>query len=118
MAHPSNLIPKNPYYLSGDVTVTLSGDDYFHTILVSARAADINVKGGGIFAYLASGVPGAGYIDPTTGEEFSGNTSAAGFYEALSSTAIAMTIPAGTTVYGRFYEIDNASAGNVTIAYR
>lgn len=118
MAHPSNIIGKNPHYLTGNVTATLSGDDYFHTILSVVRAADISVKGAGIFVYLGSGVSGTGYIDPSTGQEFSGNTSAAGFYEALSTTAISITLPAGLQIHGRFYEINNANAGNTTIAYK
>lgn len=118
MSHPSNLMGKNPHYLNGDVTATLSNDDYFHTIYCVATASAINVKGAGIFAYLDSGVAGAGYIDPSTGVEFSGNTSAAGFYEALSTTVVEITLTAGSEIRGRFYEIDNAAVGNTTIAYK
>jgi len=118
MAHPSNIIGKNPHYLTGDVTATLSGGDYFHTIFCVARATNILVKGSGIFKHVGSGVSGAGYIDPSTGQEFSGAVSADGFYEALSTTPISIVLVAGSQIHGRFYEIDNANLGNITIAYK
>tara|TARA_R110002167_G_scaffold108285_1_gene276538 strand:- start:794 stop:1144 length:351 start_codon:yes stop_codon:yes gene_type:complete len=116
MAHPSNLIGSNPHYIVGAVTATLTGGDYFHTITVLADAV-LTVKGGGIFEHLASGADGAGHIDPDTGVAHTGNTDAAGFYEALGTTGVAITIPAGVTIYGRFTEIASSSA-DVSIAYK
>ena len=119
MAHPSNLIAKNPHYISGAVTATLSEGDYFHTITVLANAV-LTVKGGGIFQYLAanSSSPAAtGHIDPSTGVAFTANDNTAGFYEALEATGVAITIPAGVTIYGRFTEIASSSA-DISIAYR
>jgi uncharacterized glyoxalase superfamily protein PhnB len=119
MAHPSNLIAKNPHYITGAVTAALIGDDYFHTISVLADAV-LTVKGGGIFQYLAanSSSPAAtGHINPSTGVAFTANDNTAGFYEALAATGVAITIPAGLTIYGRFTEIASDSDGK-SIAYR
>lgn len=116
MAHPSNLIGKNPHYIVGAVTATLTGGDYFHTITVLADAV-LTVKGGGIFEYLAGGADGTGHIDPDTGVAHTGNTDAVGFYEALGTTGVAITIPAGVTIYGRFTEIASSSA-DISIAYK
>ena len=44
---------------------------------------EIRVTGTGIVAYIASGSSGSGYIDPATGVEFTGNSGANGYYEAL-----------------------------------
>jgi len=116
MAHPSNLIGKNPHYIVGAVTATLTGGDYFHTITVLA-AAVLTVKGGGIFEYLGSGVGGTGHIDSDTGVAHIGNTDSAGFYEALGTTAVELTIPVGTTIHGRFTEIASSSS-DISIAYK
>ena len=119
MAHPSNLIGSNPHYIVGAQTATLTGGDYFHTITVLADAV-LTVKGGGIFQYLGanSSDPAAtGHIDPSTGAAFTANDNTAGFYEALGTTGVAITIPAGVTIYGRFTEIASSSA-DISIAYK
>ena len=114
MAHPSDLIGKNPHYIVGAVTATLTGGDYFHTITVLA-AAVLTVKGGGIFEYLAANGGDGTHID--SGGTTLGATHAAGFYEALGTTAIALTIPVGTTIHGRFTEIASSSS-DISIAYK
>jgi hypothetical protein len=123
MAHPSNLIPKNPHFISGDVTGALEGEHFFHTITCLDEAgtpAAVNVKGGGIFVYLSanSSSPSAtGFIDPTTGEAFADEDNAAGFYEALSTTAVSIALPKLGSIYGRFTEIDSATDQDY-VAYR
>jgi hypothetical protein len=116
MAHPSNLIGSNPHYITGDVTATLSGDDYFHTVTVSTGGT-LAIKGGGIFEFLASGADGTGHIDPDTGVAHTENTDAAGFYEALGSTPVSFVLTAGITIYGRFTEIDSDGTA-ISIAYK
>ena len=127
MAHPSNLIGKNPYYIDGDVTATLSGNHYFHTITCLAAAVLI-LKGGGIFEHvdvsgLTNDAAAAKYIDPLTGDPFATKVIANdadhgdGFYEAISTEGVTFSIPAGATIYGRFTEIDSGGSDKV-IAYR
>jgi len=127
MAHPSNLIAKNPYYINGDVTATLSGNHYFHTITCLAAAVLI-LKGGGIFEYIdvsgfSNNAAAAKYIDPLTGLPFTAKSVAIdsdhgdGFYEAISTQGVTFTIPSGATIYGRFTEIDSGGSDKV-IAYR
>tara|TARA_R110000823_G_scaffold301064_1_gene421963 strand:- start:665 stop:1015 length:351 start_codon:yes stop_codon:yes gene_type:complete len=116
MAHPSNLIGKNPHYIVGAQTATLAEGDYFHTITVLADAV-LTVKGSGIFVYLESGAGGTGHIDPDTGVAHTGDTDEARFYEALGTTGVAITIPAGVTIYGRFTEIASSSS-DISIAYK
>lgn len=130
MPHPSNLIPKNPHYISGNVTATLTSG-YFHSV-TALTAIDLTVKGGGIFVYVAidnaSATDVVKYINPDTGEPFPGITDggdgdladgkAAGFYEKIGTEAVTITgVPAGMTVHGRFTEIDSAGT-EVAIAYK
>ena len=62
----------------------------------------MSVKGGGGFERLASGVDGAEHIDPVTGVAHTGNTSAEGFFEKLSSVELDIPMIVGQTIYGRF----------------
>ena len=113
MPHPSSLIPKNPYYLDGDVTATLSSG-YFFAVSVLADSV-IAIKGGGIFEYVAADSGTTTHLG-SDGEAL-GASHPAGFYEAASSQAVTFTVPAGVTIYGRFTELDQA-ASNKTVAYK
>jgi len=130
MPHPSNLIPKNPHYISGDVTATLTSG-YFHSV-TALTAINLTVKGGGIFEYVAidtaSAINVVKYINPDTGEPFPGiidgsagdlaHGKAAGFFEKIGTEAVTISgVPAGMTVHGRFTEIDS-EAGETAIAYK
>ncbi len=127
MPHPSNLIPKNPHYISGNVTATLTSG-YFHSVTALTGIA-LTVKGGGIFEYvdvseLADDAAAAKYIDPLTGLPFTAKSVAIdadhgdGFYEKIGTEAVTITgVPAGLTVHGRFTEI-NSAGGEIAIAYK
>lgn len=130
MPHPSNLIPKNPHYISGDVTAALTSG-YFHSV-TALTAINLTVKGGGIFEYVAiddsSATNVVKYINPDTGEPFPGivngsdgdlaDGKAAGFYEKIGTEPVVITgVPAGMTVHGRFTEIDS-EANEIAIAYK
>ena len=117
MPHPSNRLPKNPYFISGNVTATLTSG-FFHSVtcLLDADASGIAIKGGGIFVYLAEdGSDGASHLD-TDGTTL-GAAHDAGWYELMSSTAVTIKIPAGASIYGRFTELDSA-ANDQYIAYK
>ena len=121
MAHPSNLIGSNPHYITGDVTATLSGDDYFHTVTVSTGGT-LDIKGGGIFHYLAANsssgnLAATKHIDPSTGVAFTADDNTAGLYEALGNTPVSFVLTAGITIYGRFTEIDSDGTA-ISIAYK
>lgn len=130
MPHPSNLIPKNPHYISGNVTATLTSG-YFHSVTALTGIA-LTVKGGGIFEYVvidnATDTDVVKYINPDTGEPFPGvvdgsagdlaDGKAAGFYEKIGTEAVTITgVPAGLTVHGRFTEINSAD-NEIAIAYK
>ncbi len=127
MPHPSNLIPKNLHYISGDVTATLTSG-YFHSV-TALTALALRVKGGGIFEHvdvseLTNDAAAAKYIDPLTGLPFTEKSVAEdadhgdGFYEKIGTEAVTISgVPAGMTVHGRFTEIDS-EAGETAIAYK
>lgn len=124
MPHPSNLIPKNPHYISGNVTATLTSG-YFHSV-TALTGIDLTVKGGGIFVYVAIDSANADdvvkYINPDTGapfvDEAAADGVAAGFFEKIGTEAVTIAgVPAGMTVHGRFTEIDSAE-NETAIAYK
>ena len=109
MAHPSKNLPKNTYYLDDANALTAPEGRHFFSI-TALSGGTVTVKGGGVFEYLASGVPGTGHIDPSTGAAFDGNTAAAGYYEALPATEVEVTLSAGQTLFGRFTYVEGGAA--------
>lgn len=77
---------------------------------------------GGVFEYVdiddedGNGV--VSYINPDTGEAFvdedDADGKAAGWYEKVPTDFVAVTVPAGTPVYGRFTQITIPSGNNIS----
>lgn len=125
MAHPSNAIPSTVYSIGASETATLTGNDFFYAVTAVADSV-VTVKGGGVFEYIdidsASAAVVVKYINPSTGEpyvnEAAANGATAGFYETVPSLlGVAITLPAGATIYGRFTEIATSSLDEV-VAYK
>ena len=112
MAHPSKNLPSNLYYLSDANTLTAPEGRHFFSV-TSLDSGTITVKGGGVFKYLSasSTSPAAtGFIDPSTGKAFTANDNAAGHYEALPATSVAIPLQAGQTAFGRFSDVTGQSS--------
>lgn len=103
-----------PVYIGVSTTVTAPTNKYFKAFTVLAKTADINVKGGIYEGLDANDSSGSKHLD-ADGTTL-GSTHDAGIYELIPTVALAMTIPAGTTVYGDFSEIATGS-GDKIIAY-
>jgi len=82
----------------------------FFSSITCSVAGTITVKGIGIMEYIASGSAITGHIDPVTGTTGVGNAPAAGYYEALEGTQVAIPMVAGDTIGGHFHYI--VSDGN------
>lgn len=113
MAHPSKNTPKNLYYV--DTTTQLdapSGRHFFSITSVDGGTA--TVTGGGIFEYLAANGGNGTHLaaDGTT----LGATHDAGYYEALPTTDVDISLGAGQTVFGRFTSV-TAGSGDKFLVY-
>ena len=102
MAHPSDALGKNIHVITTSATGQVGPRVGDHFFAITCTVAGTCTVEGGAYAYIASGASGSGYIDPETGEEFGGNTDAAGYYEPVSTTDVDLVMIAGQTVYGRF----------------
>jgi len=113
MAHPSKNTPKNLYYV--DTTTQLdapSGRHFFSITSIDGGTA--TVTGGGIFEYLAANGGNGTHLaaDGTT----LGPSHVAGYYEALPTTDVSISLGAGQTVFGRFTSI-TAGSGDKFLVY-
>ena len=97
-----NQLPANIYVITtGTTTHSAPVNGKFFSVTCTA-AGTLKVKGGGEYAFIDASASGSGHIDPTTGLEFTGNTSSDGFYEKLSTSETDIPMIAGQTIYGRF----------------
>jgi len=103
-----------PVYIGASTTVSAPEGQYFKAITVLAVDGTISVKGGIYEGLDANDSSGSEHLaaDGTT----LGGTHDAGIYELIPTVALAMTIPAGTTVYGNFSEIA-CGATDTVMAY-
>jgi hypothetical protein len=92
-----------PVYIGPETTVTAPENQYFKAITVLAVNGTISVKGGIYQGLDADDSDGSTHL-AADGSTLDG-THAAGIYELIPTVALAMTIPAGTTVRGNFSEI-------------
>jgi|9_EtaG_2_1085328.scaffolds.fasta_scaffold00146_29 hypothetical protein len=115
-----------PVLITGATTVSAPENQFFRAITVLSldTATDtISVKGGisqGLDQNDAS--DGSTYLanqetpaDEKTGVNLNG-THSAGIYEFIPTVAVAINVPAGTTIYGRFTEVATG-ANDTVIAY-
>ena len=93
-----------PVYVAASTTATAPTGQFFRAFTVLAVDGTIAVKGGISQALDASDSDGSTHIDPADGEALA-STHDAGVYELLPDVALAITVPVGTTIYGRFTEI-------------
>ena len=103
-----------PVYIAASTTVSAPTNQYFKAITVLAATGSISVKGGIYQGLDADDSDGSSHLD-AAGATL-GATHAAGIYELIPTVALAMTIPAGTTVYGNFSEIA-CGADDIVMAY-
>jgi len=121
MAHPSDYTGK------GGVVVIDSNNGAFaaptnkHIIAIQNMGAardgsddTFTVKGLGIFEYLGANGGDGTHVD-SSGAVL-GSTHAAGFFEALDTTSVAIEIAVGAIVYGKFTSVD-ASDGDKAVLY-
>lgn len=113
MAHPSKNIPKNTYYIDSTNELAAPENRHFFSI-VAVVGGTVTVNGGGVYEYLASGAGDGTHID-TDGTTL-GSGHAAGYYEALPTTDVDISLAAGQTIFGRFTSI-TAGASVKVIAY-
>jgi len=107
MAHPSKNLPKNLYYLKDANAVTAPEGKHFFSV-TSLDGGTIQVKGGGIFEYLAADAGTDTHLD--TDGSVLGAEHDAGYYEAISSQAVSIELSAGQTVFGRFTYAEGAAS--------
>jgi hypothetical protein len=122
MAHPSDYLGNGGIIVidedqgavsapSGKIICAITNTD------VLAGAGTFTVKGSGIYQYLgASNAAATSHIDPTTGVAFTAADNDAGYYEALDTVAVTIEITPGSTVYGRFTEVD-ATTTDAAVLY-
>ena len=103
-----------PVYIGASTTVSAPEGRYFKAITVLTVTSTIDVKGGIYEGLDADDSSGSEHLD-ASGATL-GSTHAAGIYELIPTVALAMAIPAGTTVYGNFSEIACGS-GDIVMAY-
>jgi len=103
-----------PVYIGASTTVSAPEGRYFKAITVLDVDGTIAVKGGIYEGLDADDSSGSEHLD-ASGATLAG-THAAGIYELIPTVALAMKIPAGTTVYGNFSEIA-CGAGDIVMAY-
>ena len=104
-----------PVYVAASTTASAPSGQYFKAFTVLAVDGTIAVKGGIHVALDANDSGGSSHLNASGSGTLSG-THDAGIYEMLPTVALAMTIPAGTTVYGNYSEIACGS-GDIVIAY-
>ena len=75
------------------------------TSISCSTAGTISVKGTSIYEYIALGGSITGHIDPKTGITGVGTASAAGYFEALPATTVAIPMAANQTILGSFTHI-------------
>tara|TARA_R110000824_G_scaffold155579_1_gene328368 strand:+ start:426 stop:818 length:393 start_codon:yes stop_codon:yes gene_type:complete len=117
----------NVYYLDPDSTAstaTLTGRQYFHTLVNGKTDISITVKGGGMFEYVASvtdDTAAAKYIDPLTGAPFADKDifddadHGAGFYEIIATAQFSIGLGKNQIVCGRFTEVSVTGSTNAEI---
>ena len=103
-----------PVYIGPETTVTAPENQYFKAITVLAVSGTISVKGGIYQGLDADDSDGSTHL-AADGSTLA-STHAAGIYELIPTVALAMTIPAGTTVRGNFSEIA-CGATDTVMAY-
>jgi hypothetical protein len=110
MGYPGSLNKAVVVHETSPATPSVSGA-FFNKITV-AGAGNLYVTGIGIFKFIGSGSSGSGYIDPTTGEEFDGNVSSNGYYEALPSTRVTIACVANQVLEGVFSSVQKVTASS------
>jgi len=110
MGYPGSLNKAVVVHHTTAATPSVSGA-FFNKITVTG-AGDLYVKGNGLFVHIANGQSGSGYIDPSTGVEFTGNTSANGYYEALPSTQVTIACVANQVLEGVFSSVQKVTASS------
>lgn len=113
------MVQKNlkPVFITGATTVAPE-NTFFKAITVlklSAETDTISVKGGVSQGLDANDSDGSSHLN-AKGTGTLPATHDAGIYEMLPTVAIAMNVPVGTTVYGRFTEVA-VGTGDSVIAY-
>ena len=111
-----------PVYVAASTTATAPTGQFFRAFTVFTVDGTIAVKGGISQALDANDSDGSTHLanqdtpaDQKTGVNLDG-THDAGVYELIPTVALSVTVPAGTTVYGRFTEIACGS-GDVVMTY-
>ena len=98
-----------PVHIKGATTVAAPNNTHFKAI--TCLAASVATVKGGIAAGLdANDSDGSSHLNASGSGTLSG-THDAGIYEMLPTVGLAITIPVGTTIYGRFtaVELDEGS---------
>ncbi len=90
---------------------------FFHTIVNGSVAVVVTVKGGGIFENVGANSGNGTHLD--SDGKVLGATHDAGFYEAVSTQGVALTLNPGQVVCGRFTSVAVAGTGDAEVhAYR
>ena len=101
-------------HIAASKTVAAPNNTHFRAITALA-ASVVTVKGGMSAGLNADDSNGSAHLD-AEGSGALGGTHVAGIYDMLPTVGLAITIPVGTTIYGRFTEIA-LSSGDEVIAY-
>ena len=105
---------KNTFLINSAAAAVPPNSGSFRKI-VATDAGTVLVKGHGLYDYLtANNASATSYIDPTTGVAFDANDNAAGYYEALSTVEVTITLEAGQVVEGEFLSAKRGTATGVT----
>lgn len=127
MAHPSDYLGKAGIVVidantgAFEVPTNADGDVTKHIVAIQNMGATrdgtddtFTVKGKGIIEYRAFNSAAGTHVDSNGVVLEAGH--AAGYYEALDTTGVAMEIAVGATVYGKFTSVD-ATDGDKAVLY-
>ena len=108
--HPSNQFPTRTVVL--DEAESFTGDIYAIQVLVAENATMV-VEGKGLFEYINIDSESADnvvkWINPNTGQAFTGTAEAGGFtttfYQRIDGVSVTLPCVANSIVYGEFSKV-------------
>jgi len=109
----SRYFSGNLYFIDKNETATLTGRQYFHTLVNGSTAVVVTVKGGGVFEKVAEDAGTGTHLDASG--VVLGASHAAGFYEAIGTQGVALNLGPNQIVCGRFTEVAVANTNDAEV---
>ena len=103
----------NLYFIDSGETATLTGGEYFHTLVMGSHPTSVTVEGGGIFEYVAANSGTGTHLDANG--IVLGASHAAGFYEAIGTQPVVIDVMSNQILCGRFTKVAVPGSSNAEI---